>query len=137
MIQLRRSVRLKEEILLPNGERVNVNVDMEANAMKLNAALNDTIRAALAWQKEPESTALQDAFNAARQKYVHAILGDKAYEQACKAFDGDADELCTMLDAWLAERVHPLIVEASKRNLEKQQAQARKIMKKQRKRWGK
>jgi hypothetical protein len=126
MVTLGRAIRIKDMILLPNGERIRVNVDVEANLLPLNAALCKCTAAAQDYVNSPQGEAERTAFYQAFADYVKAALGAANYEKALAAYDGEAEELCNQLDAWMGEEVAPRIAEASHKRLRMLQAKARK-----------
>ena len=127
MIQLRRNIRLKDMILLPNGERVRVDLDVESHMADLIRAQNEATLAAQEWQKAPEDEEKRDAFYARFRIFLEAIIGKTNFETALAAYDGHVDELCGQLDQWAAEEVVPKIREASARKLADMKCMARKI----------
>ena len=129
MVTLGRSIRVKDMLLLPNGERLRVDVDVEANLIPLNAALCMADKAAQEYIQSPRGEAEVAAFYAACADYVRAILGAKGYEKALAAYEGHGDELYNQLDEWLANEVAPKIVKASRKRLEKMQRIARRFRK--------
>lgn len=129
MVTLGRSIRVKDMLLLPNGERLRVDVDVEANLIPLNAALRMANKAALEFMQSPKGETEIAAFYAACADYVRAVLGPSGYDKALAAYDGHADELYNQLDEWLADEVAPKIKLASEKRLEKMKRIARRFRK--------
>lgn len=127
MVTLRRNIRVKDTILLPNGERVKVDVDVQAKLRPLIAAQDDTILAAQAWKADETSEEARMAFFTAFGNLLHAIIGDKGYKTALAAFDGNVDELCQQLDEWVSDEVAPRIVEASRVEMERRKRLAKRM----------
>ena len=129
MLTLKRSIRLKDQILLPNGDRVNVDLDVEAHQMQLNKAWNDVILAAQDWMKDirnAENEALRRNFYAKYEALLRIVLGKGGLQRALAAYDGNIAELCTMLDSWVGTDVQQKIHEASAKLVERRKASARK-----------
>ena len=127
MLTMRRSVRIQETLLLPNGERVRIDVDVEANLLPLNAALCKTTAAAQKFVEDPDSDGARAAFYGEFAGLVKALLGEAGYRKALEAYDGHAEELCEQLDEWIRDEVTPKITEASHRRAERLKATARKV----------
>lgn len=126
MVMLKKNIRVKDNILLPNGERVKVDLDVQAHLRQLIAAQNDTILAAQEYVKDETSEDARKAFYTAFGNLLHVILG-AGFEKALAAFDGHVDELCTQLDEWVADEVAPRIAEASRAEMERRKKLARKM----------
>lgn len=126
MVTLIRNIRLKDNILLPNGERVKVDLDVQSQLRRLIAAQNDTIIAAQEYAQDETSEEKRKTFYVAFGNLLHVILG-KGFETALAAYDGNADELCVQLDEWVADEVAPRIMEASKAELERRKRQAKRL----------
>lgn len=126
MVTLGRSIRVKDMLLLPNGERLRVDVDVEANLLPLNAALCTCTKAAQEFVNSPQGDAEKAVFYDAFTGYVRAVLGNAGYDKALAAYDGHADELCNQLNDWLAEEVAPKITQASHKRLRNLQRIARR-----------
>lgn len=127
MIQLRRNIRLKDMILLPNGERIRVDLDVEGRLKDLIRTQNEATLAAQEWQKAPEDEEKRAAFYARFRGFLETIIGREGFETALGAFDGHVDELCQQLDAWAAEDVVPKVREASARKAEEAKRLARRL----------
>ena len=126
MVTLKRNIRLKDNILLPNGERLRVDVDVEANLLPLNSALCMCTKAAQDFVQSPQGDAEKAVFYGAFTDYVRAVLGASGYDKALAAYDGHADELCNQLNDWLAEEVAPKITQASQKRLRNMQRLAKR-----------
>lgn len=114
-----RSLRVKDEILLPNGERLRVDLDVESCLPALIAGENNVIKAAFTWNKTPQDSGAREAFYAEYGKYLATILGRDALAQAVTAYDGHLDEFCEQVDAWVHEAVHVKLAAASQRKMER------------------
>lgn len=125
LFTLERDIRANTTLLLPNGGRVDVKTDIERNLRALIRTQNDAILAAQNWQKEPEDASLKSAFYRAFAAFAQEVLGPGSYKKALEAYDGDAEELCTQLDGWIAEEIVPLIVQASARQVAKRKRLSR------------
>ena len=127
MVKLGNCIRVTDTILLPNGERVKVDCNVETNLQALIQTQNATIERVQMYQKDPTNEDARAALYRAFSAFLKAILGAKNYETALAAYDGRADELCEQLDEWAGEEVAPKIVEASKKRMEKNKRNARRM----------
>ena len=119
MLRLKRNVRVKDVIVLPNGKLLKVDFDVESNRFALVRAQTEAIRCATEWNKDPDDAAKQEAFTIAYSKVVQLVLTPAGYDIALDAYDGHVDELCGQLDGWIASEVMPKIEEASRRYAER------------------
>lgn len=126
MVTLTRNIRVRDTILLPNGERVKVDFDMQAHLRQVVSAQDDTIQAAQAWKTDETSDEARGAFYTAFGNLLHLILG-KDFETALAAYDGHVDELCGQLDEWVLDEVSPRIREASDREMERRKRLAKRM----------
>lgn len=128
MVMLKRSIRLKDQVLLPNGDRVNVNLDVEAHLTELIQAQNGVILAAQELIKDTGNMDLRDKFYAKYRALLQIVLGRGGLERALAAYDGDFGELYSQLDGWIGAELAPRIREASAKRVERRKAAARKTL---------
>ena len=130
MLRLKRNTRLKTMILLPNGERMKIDLDVTARLAELIRTQNDAILAAQEWVTDSENEGKRAAFYEERyRKFLETILGKEGFAQALAAYDGHVDELCIQLDGWVGDEVAPLIREASRQEMERRKRLAKKLYK--------
>lgn len=127
MVKLNRCIRVTDTILLPNGERIKVDCNVETNLKALIQTQNDTIERAQMYVKDTTNEDARAAFYRAFAGFIRVILGAKNYETALAAYDGRADELCEQLDEWAGNDVAPKIIEASRKRMEKNKRNARRV----------
>jgi hypothetical protein len=127
MVTLRRNIRVKDTILLPNGERVKVEFDVQAHLRQVICAQDDTIQAAQAWKTDETSEEARSAFYTAFGNLLHLILGPWGFDTALKAYDGHVDELCGQLDEWVLDEVAPRIRAASQDEMERRKRLAKRM----------
>lgn len=132
MVMLKRSIRLKDQLLLPNGDRLNVNLDVEAHLSELIRAQNGVILAAQELVKDVERADLQYKFYEAYRELLQIVLGRGGLERALAAYDGDFGELYSQLDGWIGAELAPRIREASAKRVERRKAAARKTLRRMR-----
>ena len=132
MMILRRALRIKEYIMLPNGDRIAVDVNVEANLAALNKLLNNVIKAAEHYARTPQDSGLQRAFNDALRGLLQRVLGSGNYKRLVDAYDGDANEAAGMMDAWIAEVLVPKMREAHERKAQDRKREGAKALKKAR-----
>ena len=116
MLTLRRNVRIQETILLPNGERVRIDVDVEAKLLPLNAALCKTTAAAQKFVEAPDSDGARAAFYGEFAGLVKALLGEAGYRKALEAYDKASDAVKEKVE-------NSGILEEAKKQLEKLQTE--------------
>lgn len=127
MLKLRRSIRVRENILLPNGKWLRVDLDVEAHRYELVRAQGDALKAAMALQKAPTDAAVQQAFQDAFIAFVKTVITPAGFDIALEAYEGKADELCMQLDEWITTIVMPKVEQASEEYAKKQKRVKRKI----------
>lgn len=128
-LRLKRAIRVTENIILPNGERIVVALDVEAKFHALNAARNEATRLAQIYVNDVENEEKRRAFYAAFAHFVEIILGPENYKKALAAYDGYAEELCNQLDEWASDTVCAKMAEASKAVVEKRIRTAKRMQK--------
>lgn len=132
MVMLKRSIRLKDQVLLPNGDRVSVNLDVEAHLPELIRAQNGVILAAQELLKDIERADLRAKFYAEYRHLLQIVLGRGGLERALAAYDGDFGELYAQLDGWIGAELAPRVREASAKRVERRKAAARKTLRRMR-----
>jgi hypothetical protein len=131
---LRRAVRIREHFMLPNGDRLAVDVNVEADIVALNRLLNNVLKAAEHYGRDPQDTGLQRAFNDALRGLLQRVLGSGNYKRMVDAYDGDAVEAAGMMDAWIAEVLVPKMREVHERKAQDRKREGAKTLKKARRR---
>lgn len=114
MLKLQRALRYKEEIELPNGETISINLNVEEHAIEMIRAQNEVIKAAQEYAKE-RTEDNKTLFYGAHMHLLAAVVGPENVRKMRHAYDGDDAELINIVDGWLANQILPLIFEASKR----------------------
>lgn len=132
MVIMKRSIRVKEQILLPNGDRITANIDVEANLPALIKLQNAVMLAAQKWVREPGEEQLQTAFHEAYYALIVKVLGSGNAKRALAAYDGQMDEMITQLDPWFGAEVTPKIREASEMRMHKRKQSAGRTLRKMR-----
>lgn len=132
MVILKRSIRVKEQILLPNGDRITANIDVEANLPALIKLQNNVMAEAQKWTREPGDEQLQAAFYEAYRALLNKVLGAGNLKRALDAYDGQISEVCAQLDPWFGAEVTPKIREASEKRVRKRKESADRTLRKMR-----
>lgn len=114
-----RDVRLKTTILLPDGNRIALNVNVSEKLREMVMAQTKAIQAADAWVKDPDNDELKDVFYERFSEFLTVIMGKRNFDEALIAYDLDRVELCRRFDKWASEEVVPLVRQASALEVEK------------------
>ena len=114
-----RDVRLKTTILLPDGNRIALNVNVSEKLREMVIAQTKAMQAADAWVKDPDNDELKDVFYERFSESLTVIMGKRNFDEALIAYDLDRVELCRRFDKWASEEVVPLVRQASALEVEK------------------
>lgn len=114
-----RDVRLKTTILLPDGNRIALNVNVSEKLREMVIAQTKAMQAADAWVKDPDNDELKDVFYERFSEFLTVIMGKRNFDEALIAYDLDRVELCRRFDKWASEEVVPLVRQASALEVEK------------------
>ena len=114
-----RDVRLKTTILLPDGNRIALNVNISEKLREMVIAQTKAMQAADAWVKDPDNDELKDVFYERFSEFLTVIMGKRNFDEALIAYDLDRVELCRRFDKWASEEVVPLVRQASALEVEK------------------
>ena len=128
-LKLKRAIRVNESIILPNGVRILVSLDVEAKFHTLNAARNEATRLAQEYVNDIGNEDKMRAFYAAFAHFIEVILGPDNYKKALAAYDGHAEELCNQLNDWAADVVCAKMADASEAVREKRIRTAKRMQK--------
>lgn len=108
-----RDVRYKSAIMLPDGNTVNVDLNVSAHLRELIRAQSAAILAAQNWMEDEEDDQLREVFYDRFTEFLTVILGKRNYDDALKAYDFHREELCRQFDHWAATEIIPKVHEAS------------------------
>lgn len=126
MFILKRALRVKDEIELPDGSTISIDFDVETNLRQAVSGEADVIKANLEWKQDMQSDDARMAFFEKYRKLLMLIVGKENIKKLLEAYDGHIDEVCSQMDDWYMQRVRPVIVEASARRREQLQKLSRK-----------